>query len=131
MTSLSSDFFDIRFYPNAWTFHIFPRRKDLIDRLNRIVAKHRTWLPQSDQDGSTGFWEQYDKAEAVTRRMDLSRLNSWRLINGSDKDKEREGNILLEQHEMALERLGIDFDGSNAITDQSDDERQLALLKAV
>ena len=126
----SSDYFDIRFYPKAGTFHIFPRRKDLIDRLNRIVGKHRAWLPQSDQDGSTGFWEQYDKAEAVTRRMDLSRLNLWRLNHGSDGEKEREATQLLEQHEMALERLGIDFDGSNAITDQRDDERKIPLLKA-
>tara|TARA_B100000427_G_C15047150_1_gene393835 strand:+ start:84 stop:275 length:192 start_codon:yes stop_codon:yes gene_type:complete len=62
--------------------------------------------------------------------MDLSRLNSWRLNHGSDGEKEREATKLLEQHEMALERLGIDFDGSNAITDQRDDERQIPLLKA-
>lgn len=119
----SSDYFDIRFYPKAGTFHIFPRRKELIDRLNRIVGKHRAWLPQREQDGSTGFWEQYDKAEAVTRQMDLKRLNSWRLNHGSDGEKEREANKLLEQHEMALEKLRIDYDGSNAIADQRDAKR--------
>lgn len=125
----SSDYFDIRFYPKAKTFHIFPRNKDLIDRLNRIVGKHRAWLPQRDQDGSTGFWEQYDKAEVVTRRMDLSRLNSWRLHNGSDSEKETEANKLVEQHEIALQSLRIDFNGSNAITDKRDDVRQIQLLK--
>lgn len=126
----SSDYFDIRFYPKAGTFHIFPKREDLIDRLNRIVGKQRAWLPQDGQDGSTGFWEQYEKAEAVTGRMDLSSLNSWSLNYGSDSEKERESNKLLEQHEMALERMGIMFDGNSAITYQRDDEGKIPLLMA-
>lgn len=126
----SSDYFDIRFYPKAGTFHIFPRRKDLIDKLNRVVGKHRAWLPESEQEVSSGFWDQYDKAEAVTRRMDLSKLNTWRLVHGCEVEKEREANRLLEQHEAALMKLGIEFDGSNAITDQRDAQKQIPLLKA-
>lgn len=127
----SSDYFEVRFYPKAGTFHIFPKRKDLIDRLNRVVGKHRAWLPQAEQDASPSFWEQYDKAEAVTRRMDLRRLDTWRLLNGSDADKDRQANLLLEQHSIALEALDIVFDGSPTITDQSHTGLQQLQLMAL
>ena len=35
---LSSSYFDIRFYPGVGTVHFFPKRKDLMDRLNLIVG---------------------------------------------------------------------------------------------
>lgn len=49
---LSSDYFDVRFYPGTGTFHFFPRRADLIDRLNRAIGKHRNWLPHEEGEAS-------------------------------------------------------------------------------
>lgn len=62
---LSCDYFDVRYYPGRGTVHFFPKRKDLIERLNRLVGQWRQWLPPSEQDAqvSKEFWRQYDNAE--------------------------------------------------------------------
>lgn len=60
---LSGSYFDVRYYPGVGTIHFFATRKDLVDRLNRVVGKMRQWLPPDTEKASTGFWEQFDKAE--------------------------------------------------------------------
>lgn len=84
---LSSDYFDVRFYPNAGTFHLFPRRADLIDRLNRTIGKHRNWLPHDESAVSAEFWQQYEKAEKVTGKIQLGKIDWWKFHNGEEEQK--------------------------------------------
>ncbi|MDD5151224.1 MAG: DUF4942 domain-containing protein [Flavobacterium sp.] len=65
---ISTEYFDIRYYKGKRSMHFFPTRKDLIDRLNRMVGKERSWLPQDDK-ASKSFWKQYDDAEKITSKM--------------------------------------------------------------
>jgi len=67
----TTEYFDIRFYAGVGSVHIYPRRKDLIDRLNRLVGKERQWLPQDDTQATKSFWDHYDKAETITNTMVL------------------------------------------------------------
>jgi hypothetical protein len=60
---LSASYFDIRLYNGIGTLHFFPRRADLMDRLNRMVGRHRAWLPPDSEEHARDFWKQYDKAE--------------------------------------------------------------------
>lgn len=60
---VSSSYFDVRFYSGVGTIHFYPRRKDLIDRLNRLVGKERAWLPPDVNQAGKGFWTQYEQAE--------------------------------------------------------------------
>lgn len=62
---LDSDYFSARYYPMAGTLHLFPLRKDLVDRLNRVVGKSRQWLPPTDTMANEHFWYQFDKAEKL------------------------------------------------------------------
>lgn len=57
-------YFDVRFYPGAGTVHFFPRRRDLVDRLNRLVGAQRAWLPPEGETVNDAFWLQYDRAAA-------------------------------------------------------------------
>ncbi len=112
---VSSDYFDLRYYGGKGTFHFFPRRRDLIDRLNRLVGKHRQWLPMDEAKEETAFWEQYDKAEAVNKRMDLSKLQEWQLNGGDEPEKVKQRKILEDQYRNALEKLGIKYDLDSAL----------------
>lgn len=61
---ISSSYFDVRYYPGVGTIHFFARSKELVDRLNRMVGRHRQWLPPETRDQvSQAFWVQYEKAE--------------------------------------------------------------------
>lgn len=129
----SCDYFDVRFYPRAGTFHLFPRRKDLVEKLNRLVGKHRQWLPQSDKAASEGFWQQYKQAEKVTKRMDLRHVDMWYLANGEDGEKQRQADKLFAAHMAALGQMDIEFDPNNALVapdvpDASNEQLQLPLL---
>ncbi|GIK44729.1 MAG: DUF4942 domain-containing protein [Anaerolineae bacterium] len=66
---VSSSYFDIRYYPAAGTIHFFPRDKKLIDRLNRVVGRHRAWLPPEGAKVSDAFWLQYEQAEKFDREV--------------------------------------------------------------
>lgn len=67
-----SDYFEFRYYPGAQTVHLYPKRKELIDRLNRTVGRLRQWLPDEDDAVTGAFWKQYDLAEKVTARMKIN-----------------------------------------------------------
>lgn len=61
---ISTSYFDIRYYPGIGTIHFFARSKELVDRLNRMVGRHRQWLPpETREQVSKAFWVQYEKAE--------------------------------------------------------------------
>lgn len=66
---ISTSYFDIRFYPGVGTIHFFPTDKKLIGRFNRLVGRHRQWLPQEGEVVSDAFWLQYDKAEKFSSEV--------------------------------------------------------------
>lgn len=86
----TTEYFDIRFYSGVGTVHIYPRRKDLIDRLNRLVGKERQWLPQDDTQATKTFWQHYEKAETITNAMVVPAVRwgqpSEELINNAHTD---------------------------------------------
>ena len=69
---VSSDFFDIRWYPKRGTIHFFPRDPVLVDRLNRLVGRHRQWLPPQDDLVSDDFWLAYKEAEKIADEVEAS-----------------------------------------------------------
>jgi hypothetical protein len=66
---LSSTYFDIRYYKGIGSLHFFPRNKDVIDRLNRVVGRRRGWLPPPSEKVPEAFWLQFDKAEKFDREL--------------------------------------------------------------
>lgn len=62
---LQSSYFDVRYYKGVGTCHLYPRNKQLVDRLNRTVGRRRDWLPPPDQPGNDAYWKQYDHAEKL------------------------------------------------------------------
>lgn len=58
-----SDYFEVRYYPKRGTIHFFPRSKELMDRLNRVVGQHRQWLPPRKEEANADFHAQYEQAE--------------------------------------------------------------------
>jgi len=107
---LSCDYFDVRFYPGAGTFHLFPRRKDLVDRLNRLVGKQRQWLPPEDSSASKSFWAQFSDAEKINKAGSVS-VSTWRMRHGSDFEKADERQKLQERLEAGCQKAKVDFNG--------------------
>ena len=67
---LSGSYFDVRFYPGVGTIHFFPNKeKNLVDRLNRLVGKHRQWIPPQDEEVTKNFWQAYDKSEKLDAEL--------------------------------------------------------------
>ena len=66
---ISSSYFDVRYYPGVGTIHFFARDKKLVDRLNRLVGRHRQWLPPEGERVSEGFWLQYESAEKFDKEL--------------------------------------------------------------
>lgn len=66
---LSSTYFDVRYYRGIGTIHFYPKNKDVVDRLNRIVGRRREWLPPPSEPVSDAFWLQYDRAEKLDREV--------------------------------------------------------------
>lgn len=115
---LSTSYFDVRYFPGVGTTHFFPRNKALIDRLNRVVGRHRKWLPESDDQASKDFWTQYDRAEKFDSeiRKEFAKARAgcsfWsgpsldKLFDDSDRKAESEA-ALAKATEAVLERHGI------------------------
>lgn len=78
---LACAYFDVRWYPGRGTIHFFPKRKDLIDRLNRLVGRARQWLPEREDMVSKDFWLAYERAEkfdeAIQREVNKSFGTRW------------------------------------------------------
>lgn len=58
-----SDYFEVRYYAKRGTIHFFPRSKELMDRLNRLVGTRRKWLPPDTSQANADFHAQYEQAE--------------------------------------------------------------------
>lgn len=65
----TSDYFEVRYYPKRGTIHFFPRSKELMDRLNRVVGTARKWLPPDLESTSEDFQTQYAQAEKFDREV--------------------------------------------------------------
>jgi len=106
---VSTEYFDIRFYVGAATFHLFPRNKELVDRLNDMVGKHRQWLPNEPSQASDEFWEQYRQADKVNKKFNMKGISVQLLDydDGTDGIKARQHlkNVLRE----AQLDVGIDY----------------------
>lgn len=79
---MTTDYFDVRWYRQAGTVHFYPRSRDLIDRLNRMVGRQRHWLPNDDNAATKEFWNHYERAEKITDAMVMPRVR-W----GSPSDE--------------------------------------------
>ncbi|WP_017941447.1 DUF4942 domain-containing protein [Thioalkalivibrio sp. ALE6] len=118
---VSSSYFDLRYYPGAGTIHFFPRNKEVVDRLNRLVGRHREWLPPEDARVSEDFWLQYEKAERFDKelREEVRKAPVDRSFMGSPfdqvcsphEDRRNHGSEVVDQAlGRVLERHGIDVD---------------------
>ena len=78
---MSTDYFDVRYFKGMGTIHFYPRNVKLIDRLNRMVGRHRQWLPPEGESVPEGFWLQYDQAEQLDKEVRAEvakqRLSGW------------------------------------------------------
>jgi hypothetical protein len=110
---VSADYFDVRFYRKAGTFHLFPRRKDLIERMNRLVGEARQWLPHDRNAVPDAFWTQYEKAEKVTAKIrNLDQL-AWEATRRfSDEETARAQQRLFDAYQAAAQDLGVHYDAS-------------------
>lgn len=120
---VSSSYFDIRWYPGAGTIHFFPRSKELVDRLNRLVGQRRGWLPPADEKVPDAFWIQFEKAEKFDRelREEIDRAHrqnrpGWshssdhpiNLLTRRDPDEAKRGQHAVAQAiDTVLERHGL------------------------
>lgn len=66
---LDARYFSVRFHKGVGTVHLFPRNKDLVDRLNRTVGRRRDWLPPVTEEAGEAFWKQYDQAEKLDAQL--------------------------------------------------------------
>lgn len=129
---MSSDYFDVRYYRRAGTFHLFPRRKDLIERLNRVVGEHRKWLPHDKSAAPEGFWQQFDAAEKITARMRNSGRDAWFAFRSHDDDLDhhtiRARTHMLEAHKEAMAEFGIEYDPSMLLKHEAKQRDKLPKL---
>jgi hypothetical protein len=102
---LSSSYFDVRYYDKIGTIHFYPTRKDLVDRLNRMVGRERRWLPQDREVAPDSFWNQFKQAEKITDVMALPVTRYGNAVQSEEFEK---------AHLRACEQLGIDI--SNLLT---------------
>lgn len=120
---MSTSYFDVRFYPGVGTIHFFPRDKKLIDRLNRLVGRHRQWLPPTEEGVSKDFWLQYEKAEKFDGEIRKEFASSgvgrstWNkpslqsLFHDNDRKAESEA-VLAQAVQVVLERHGIHIEAA-------------------
>lgn len=113
---ISTSYFDVRYYPGIGTIHFFAKDKKLIERLNRLVGRHREWLPPEGEKVNEAFWLQYESAEKFDKevRIELKKQKSssyddplWG-INSRDDDTRAFANKKASSAiETVLERRGI------------------------
>lgn len=74
---LDCEYFEVRYYPRRGTIHFFPKRKDLVERLNRMVGGWRQWLPPQGNDtaASKEFWQHYEKADKFSDEVEKNFTN--------------------------------------------------------
>lgn len=116
---LDSEYFSVRYYPGKGTVHFFPRRMDVVERLNRYVGQARQWLPPEMEQANADFVKQYDEAEKLSddyfkKAKESRALRYMRhpafLLAGNAHDKEEidaEANRFSEVIAQVLEEKGI------------------------
>lgn len=119
---VSTSYFDVRYYPGRGTIHFFPNNKALIDRFNRLVGRHRQWLPPEGEKVPEQFWLHYEKAEKFDKdfrkAVAKARPTIWssdpfhkmRFGYGDEKDLAQAQlakamSITLEQHGINIEAM--------------------------
>lgn len=112
------EYFDYRLYAGG-TIHLFPKRKDLVERLNYIVGKLRNWLPQDKNEASAGFWEQYEASETINSKMKKATVesinealnsldNKYWLTDEKKLEEEAKLATAYEEYLSLAEKMGID-----------------------
>jgi hypothetical protein len=116
---LTSDYFDVRYYPGIGTIHFFSRRQDIVERLNRAVGQHRQWLPPDMGQASADFRKQYEQAEKFDAEVreqfkrETFGTSQWRLrsldsVSSQDEETAQKANEVLSRSlETVLEKHGI------------------------
>jgi len=120
---VSGSYFDVRYYPGIGTIHFFPNSKTLIDRMNRLVGRHRRWLPPADAQAGKGFWKQFDQAEKFDKAFHAEvnkqckrdgrqyRFNPfWAIKHGGESEREQGNTLLTGAMHAVLAQHGIDPD---------------------
>ena len=97
---LSTEYFDVRWFKGVGSAHIFPKRKDLVDRLNRLVGRERQWLPTDETQATSEFWKHYENAEKITDLMQLPDSRYSRL---------HDVHTVAEEHTKACEKAGFNL----------------------
>jgi len=115
---ISSSYFDVRYY-GVGTIHFFPREKTLIDRLNKLVGRHRLWLPSEGERVNEAFWLQFDNAEKYDKevRTEVNKLrrNAWddplrAVFWGADSRADEAKDKVATAIDTVLKKHGIDPD---------------------
>jgi hypothetical protein len=113
---LSTSYFDVRYYQGIGTIHFFAKDSKLIDRLNRLVGRHREWLPNECDKVNEAFWLQYDGAEKFDKEVRVELKSKARYsfedplwgINSNDAETRANAHAkALSAIETVLERRGI------------------------
>jgi predicted RNA methylase len=120
---IESSYFDIRWYPGIGTIHFFPKSKEIVDKLNRVVGRVRNWLPPEAGAANDAFWTQFDKADKFDKQFwkEVSQARKeagwnsyrdpiWTAEHGSETEKEKSNAILSRAIEATLKANGIDPD---------------------
>lgn len=107
---ISGSYLDVRYYPTAGTIHFFPTNKTLIDRLNRLVGRHRQWLPPEDVRVSDAFWLQYEQAEQLDKKVRAT-------INGQARGTSRWDHPEHAIHSEQAHRKGLAADAISSAID--------------
>lgn len=130
----SSSYFDVRYYPKRGTIHFFARDKKLVDRLNRLVGRHRAWLPPEGKTVNKDFWLQFDQAEKFDKEIREEAAkgvrNSWNdpfwgLTRGNGGEKAAATARVTQAIATVLEQNGINPD---AMLEAPKEEAQTCLL---
>lgn len=108
---VSSDYFDVRCYFGRGTAHFFPKRADLIDRLNQVVGKHRQWLPEQEDQATPAFWEQYNKADKINAALDIKHIREYDLRYLKEEAMEQLDTAYAE----AMKHVGIEYDPNSLL----------------
>lgn len=106
---LSGSYLDVRYYPGVGTIHFFPRSKELVDRLNRLVGRRRGWLPPTEDQVAKEFWVQFDKAEKFDREL---RAECDKQINTAGRFRHRSDHPMeqyMSSDAQVVERGGLNL----------------------
>lgn len=118
---IRSKYFEVRYYKGAGTMHFFPRRKDLVDRLNRMVGQRRNWLPPSYHDELKTYFKAFDisdKLDAEIRKEVREILKEEgrgcryfdpfsRSKHLTDSERENKERIIAKAQDRVLARHGM------------------------